>query len=82
MNWAYTVKKVNDFPVPRRDVTDQTIPWPEIIKFFPARENLVSDIPAGDGKSINFFYSVYLVYFADEKANPQQDLNKVFLPIA
>ncbi len=31
-------------------------PWPEIIKFFPARESLVSDIPAGDGKT--FFYSV------------------------
>ncbi len=25
---------------------------------FPARESLVSDIPAGHGKSITFFYSV------------------------
>ncbi len=25
-------------------------PWPGIIKFFLARESLVSDIPAGDGK--------------------------------
>jgi hypothetical protein len=24
---------------------------------FPVRESLVSDIPAGDGKSITFFYS-------------------------
>ncbi len=37
--------------------------WSETIlynqfKLFPARENLVSDIPAGDGKSLNFFYCV------------------------
>jgi hypothetical protein len=31
--------------------------WPVIIKLFPARESLVSDIPAGDGKIANFFYS-------------------------
>jgi hypothetical protein len=29
---------------------------------FPARENLVSDIPAGTGKSLIFFYSVQLVF--------------------
>ncbi len=80
-------KNVNDFPVSRRDVTDQTDPWPGIIKFFPARESLVSDIPAGDGKFDKLFFTVYMVYFADEKANPQQDLNKgvqmrFFLPIA
>jgi hypothetical protein len=34
-----------------------------IINVFPARENLVSDIPAGDRKSLTFFYSVYAVYF-------------------
>ncbi len=36
------------------------------IKFnFPPRESLVSDIPTGDGKTANFFYSVsYLcLYF-------------------
>jgi hypothetical protein len=27
----------------------------EIIKLFPARESLVSDIPAGTGKTITFF---------------------------
>ncbi len=26
---------------------------------FPARESLVSDIPAGDGKIVNLFYSVH-----------------------
>jgi hypothetical protein len=29
-----------------------------IIKLLPARESLVSDIPAGDGKNDNLFYSV------------------------
>ncbi len=29
-----------------------------IIKLFPTRESLVSDIPAGDGKIDNLFYSV------------------------
>jgi hypothetical protein len=32
--------------------------WPGIIEFFPARESWVSDIPAGDGKIANLFYSV------------------------
>jgi hypothetical protein len=32
-------------------------PWPGKIKLFPARESLVSDIPAGDGKICNLFYS-------------------------
>ncbi len=47
-------KKVNDFPVPSRDVTNQTLPG--IIILFPARESLVSYIPAGDGEmTITFF---------------------------
>jgi hypothetical protein len=36
-------KKVSNFP------------WQGIIKLFPARESLVSDIPAGDGKTLNLF---------------------------
>jgi hypothetical protein len=28
------------------------------MKLFPARESLVSDIPAGDGKNDNLFYNV------------------------
>jgi hypothetical protein len=44
----YTVKEVSDFP---------SI-WPGIIKLFPARESLVSDIPAEDRKITNLFYSV------------------------
>jgi hypothetical protein len=29
-----------------------------MINLFPARESLVGDIPAGDGKIVNLFYSV------------------------
>ncbi len=48
----HTLKnKVNDFPIPSRDVSNQTLP-PEII---PARQSFVTDIPAGDGKIDNFF---------------------------
>ncbi len=53
--------KVSLFPVPSPDVTDsdQTLPaLSGITKLFPARESLVSDIPAGDGKMANLFYSV------------------------
>jgi hypothetical protein len=32
--------------------------WPVIIKLFPARESLVSDIPARDGKTANLVYSM------------------------
>jgi hypothetical protein len=46
-------KKVSDFSVPSRDVTNQTL-----LLLFPARESLVSDIPAGNGNIANFFYSV------------------------
>jgi hypothetical protein len=51
---VHTVKKVMDFPVPSRKVTNQT-PWPGIIKLFPSRESVVSDFPAGDEKIYNFF---------------------------
>ncbi len=42
----HTVKKIIVFPVPSQDVTNQTL---------LARETLVSDIPAGDGKNDNLF---------------------------
>jgi hypothetical protein len=29
------------------------------MKLFPARESLVSDIPAGDGKIVNLFFTVH-----------------------
>jgi hypothetical protein len=46
---TYTVKKVSGFPVLSRDVTYL------LNKLFPARESLVSDIQAGDGKTDNLF---------------------------
>jgi hypothetical protein len=56
MHW----KKGLRYSHPSRDVTNQTLPspWSGIIKLFPARESLVSDIPAGDRKIANLFYSV------------------------
>ncbi len=51
-------KKVSDFPVPSREVTNQTPPWRGIIYLFPAGESLESDIPAGDGKMANLFFTV------------------------
>jgi hypothetical protein len=52
-------KKVIDFTVPSR--VGWYLPnslWPGIILLFSAKESSVSDIPAGDGKIINLFYSV------------------------
>ncbi len=52
-------KKGYRFSRPQAGCHWPNFPWPGIVKFFPARESLVSDIPAlGTGKSINFFYSV------------------------
>jgi hypothetical protein len=46
----------SDFPVPGREVTNQPdSPWLGIIKIFPARGCLVSDVPAEDGKISNLF---------------------------
>ncbi len=54
----YTVKKGYWFSRPQTECYWPNSPWPGIIKFFPARESLVSDIRLGTGKSINFFFSV------------------------
>ncbi len=51
-----TVKKrVCGFPVPSQDDTYQTPPGRGIIVLFQARDSLVSDSPAGDGKISNLF---------------------------
>jgi hypothetical protein len=47
------LKKVCHFPVPSRDVT--------ILSLDGSRESLVSDIPAGDGKIVNLFFTVQMV---------------------
>ncbi len=38
-----------------KSLPDETVSWPGIIKLFPARESLGSDIPPGDRKMANFF---------------------------
>jgi hypothetical protein len=52
---TYTVKKVYRFSRPQPGCRLPNSPWPGIVKLFPAGENLVSDIPAGDGETANFF---------------------------
>jgi len=61
----YTVKNGLRFFVqfPNRDVTNQTLPGQGIVKLFPARESLVIDIPFGDGKIDNLFYSATLILY-------------------
>ncbi len=50
----YTVKKVNDFPAPAKmSITKLSLAG--VVKLFLARESLVNDIPAGDGKIYNLF---------------------------
>jgi hypothetical protein len=39
----------------------RSIHWPGIITIFPARKTVVSDIPAGDAKTANLFYSAAFV---------------------
>jgi hypothetical protein len=57
-----TVKKVHEFPVSSRDVTNQTPPGQEQLSYdviIPAQGEFGSDIPAGDGKLPNLFFAVY-----------------------
>jgi hypothetical protein len=48
-------KKVSGFSRPQPGCHLPNSPWAGIIKFFPARKSMVSDIPAGDGKTDNLF---------------------------
>jgi hypothetical protein len=45
---VYTVKMVSEVSLTK------LFSWPGIIQLFLARESLVSDIPAGDGKTAFF----------------------------
>jgi hypothetical protein len=47
---SYTVKKGLGFSHFQPGCHQPNSPWSGKIKLFPARESLVSDIPAGDGK--------------------------------
>jgi hypothetical protein len=55
---SYTVKRGYKFSRPQAGCHLTNSPRPEIIKFFPAIESCVSDIPAGEEKIDNLFYSV------------------------
>jgi hypothetical protein len=57
----YTVKKGSRFSRPQPGCHLPNSPRTGIIKLIQARKGLVSDIPAGDGKTANFFYSVYSI---------------------
>jgi hypothetical protein len=54
-------KKVREFPIPSRDVTTRLSLGGNndvITELFLPRGSLVSDIPAGDGKLANLFFTV------------------------
>jgi hypothetical protein len=53
----HCIKRLASFPSPA-GLSLTKLSWPGIIKLFPAKESLVSDIPAWDGKNDNLFYSV------------------------
>ncbi len=55
IEYTYTVKKVSHFPVPSRDITDQTLSGREKLNYSLSRKSLISDIPAGDGKTAKPF---------------------------
>jgi hypothetical protein len=58
---AYTEKKICRFSSPQPGYHLPNSPWAGKIKLFPARESLVSDILAGDGRIANLFYSVCIL---------------------
>ena len=47
-------------------IFDQTFQGLGMGKLFPARESLVSDIPAGGGNPLNLFYSVTIQFAQSE----------------
>ncbi len=55
--WSYTVKNGLPFSRPQPVCHWLNSSWAGIL---PPRESLVSDIPAGDGKIVKLFYSVWL----------------------
>ncbi len=59
----YTVIKRLAVSLPQKGCHFSNSPWSEIIKLFSARESLVGDIPAGDGKTaINFLQYTYVLF--------------------
>jgi hypothetical protein len=63
---VHCLKRLADFPVPSWDVTNPTLPGLKLFNYSPpGRVVLVSDIPAGDGKIINHFYSVWDSFYME-----------------
>ncbi len=52
---TYTGKNGPRYSRPQPGCNQPSSLWPGITKLFPARESLVSDIPAGDGKIVHLF---------------------------
>ncbi len=57
---SYTVRKGYRFSLPQPGCHRPNSPWPGTFELFPARESLVSEIPAWDWKIYKLFFSVYL----------------------
>ncbi len=51
---AYTVKKVTDFSVPGRDVSNQTLPGLELFNYSPPEKVWLVTSRPGTGKSVTF----------------------------
>jgi hypothetical protein len=77
----YTVKKLSIFLSPGGKHWPNS-PWPGIIKFFPVRESLVSDIPPGDGKIYKLFLQCRVLYTASElgKRRKFSDRKTIYKP--
>jgi hypothetical protein len=58
----YTIKKVDGFPVPSREL---------LIYSLSCRESLVCDIPAGDGITANLFLQCMVVERREALLRPQ-----------
>ncbi len=75
---VYTVKKGKWHSRPQPGCHLPNSPRAGIIKLFPLRDSLVSDIPAGDGNVSNLFYGVWPVTGL-EKGNPSSSsLNQLY----
>jgi hypothetical protein len=61
---CYTVKKVNNFPVPSRDVTDKTLPGRKLLNY--SRPGRVWSVTSrlGTGKWQASFYSVMVAHLS------------------
>ncbi len=58
----HTVKKVIVFPVPSRDVINQTLPGRELLIYSSGRVWLVTS-RLGTGKTITFYFIIILIFF-------------------